>query len=44
MNREDRERLAELSRLSSDVVPLAMKSMEESGWFQVVSTSDTSPA
>ena len=30
MNREDRERLAELSRLSSDVVPLAMKIMDES--------------
>jgi len=30
MNREDRELLAELRRLNSDVVPLAMKIMDES--------------
>ena len=30
MNREDRELLAELGRLNSDVVPLAMKIMDES--------------
>jgi len=29
MNREDRELLAELGRLNSDVVPLAMKIMDE---------------
>ena len=28
MNREDRELLAELRRLNSDVVPLAMKIMD----------------
>jgi len=30
MNREDRELLAELRRLNSDVVPFAMKIMDES--------------
>jgi len=30
VNREDRELLAELGRLNSDVVPLAMKIMDES--------------
>jgi hypothetical protein len=30
MTREDRELLAELRRLNSDVVPLAMKIMDES--------------
>jgi hypothetical protein len=30
MNHEDRELLAELRRLNSDVVPLAMKIMDES--------------
>ncbi len=30
MTREDRELLAELGRLNSDVVPLAMKIMDES--------------
>jgi len=30
MNREDRELLADLRRLNSDVVPLAMKIMDES--------------
>lgn len=30
MIREDRELLAELGRLNSDVVPLAMKIMDES--------------
>jgi beta-lactamase class D len=30
MNREDRELLAELGRLNSDVVPFAMKIMDES--------------
>ena len=29
MNREDRELLAELRRLNSDVVPFAMKIMDE---------------
>ncbi len=30
MNREDRELLTELRQLNSDVVPLAMKIMDES--------------